>query len=54
MRATSRVASAKRALRAAMIEPLMAPAEAPVTIGKGERAPRSAGSSPRRFSTPAW
>ena len=53
-RAISFAASAKRSLLAATREPLIAPAEAPVTIGNGDGAARSAGSSASRFSTPAW
>jgi hypothetical protein len=48
-----RVASPKSPLSAASTLPLIAPAEAPVTMRKGEGAWRNAGTSPRRFNTPA-
>ena len=52
-RATSLAAVQKSSLRAARIAPLIAPAEAPATIEKGEGRPRSAGISATRLSTPA-
>ena len=53
MSPSCRVASWKRELPAATAAPLMAPADAPVTIENGDGASRSAGISPMRFSTPA-
>jgi hypothetical protein len=51
-RASSRVASPKRELIAAISVPLIAPAEAPVTIGKGDGPSRNAGSSPIALQDP--
>ena len=52
-RASSAVASPKRAPRAASSVPLIAPAEAPAITANGDGRARSAGSSPSRFRTPA-
>jgi hypothetical protein len=41
-------------LLAATIAPLMAPAEAPAMTANGDGRVRIAGTSPKRFNTPAW
>jgi hypothetical protein len=52
--ASERVADAKSRLPLATMAPLIAPAEAPVTMANGEGPLRNAGTSAMRRSTPAW
>src|SRR5262245_21554452 len=54
MSAAALAAALKRSALAASREPLIAPAEAPAMIANGDGRSLSAGSSERRFRTPAW